>query len=80
MAGRIEAKFNKLGVTLPVLPQPGGNYLPARTVGKIVYVAGVISILDGEVIGKIVSGRQSQVWVHFDEGRRIVSAHVSVLQ
>jgi hypothetical protein len=32
------------------------------------------------VNGKIVSGRQSQVWVRFPEGWRIVSAHVSVLK
>ncbi len=29
--------------------------------------------------GKTTSGRQSQVWVRFSEGWRIVSAHVSVL-
>jgi hypothetical protein len=32
------------------------------------------------VDGKIISGRQSQVWVRFPEGWRIVSAHVSVLE
>jgi hypothetical protein len=31
------------------------------------------------VNGKLISGRQSQVWVRFEEGWRIVSAHVSVL-
>jgi len=31
------------------------------------------------VDGKTSSGRQSQVWVRFPEGWRIVSAHVSVL-
>jgi Protein of unknown function (DUF3225) len=31
------------------------------------------------VNGKIVSGRQSQVWVRLPEGWRIVAAHVSVL-
>jgi hypothetical protein len=31
------------------------------------------------VHGKTISGRQSQVWVRFPEGWRIVSAHVSVL-
>jgi enamine deaminase RidA (YjgF/YER057c/UK114 family) len=50
MPAKIEARLKKLGITLPALPQPGGNYLPARTVGKIVYLAGVISIRDGEVI------------------------------
>ena len=29
---------------------------------------------------KTISGRQSQVWVRFPEGWRIVSAHVSVLK
>ena len=29
--------------------------------------------------GRSISGRQSQVWVRFPEGWRIVSAHVSVL-
>src|SRR5579872_339204 len=50
MASRIEEKLKELGITLPALPQPGGNYLPARTVGQIVYLAGVISIDAGEVI------------------------------
>jgi hypothetical protein len=31
------------------------------------------------VNGKIISGRQSQVWVRLPEGWRIVSAHVSIL-
>jgi enamine deaminase RidA (YjgF/YER057c/UK114 family) len=58
MAGKFEAKLKKLGITLPALPQPGGNYLPARTVGKMVYLAGVISIRDGEVItGTAGAGR-----------------------
>jgi hypothetical protein len=30
--------------------------------------------------GKIISGRQSQVWLRLPEGWRIVAAHVSVLQ
>jgi enamine deaminase RidA (YjgF/YER057c/UK114 family) len=58
MSGRIEARLNELGIILPALPQPGGNYLPARTVGQIVYLAGVISIQDGEVItGTAGAGR-----------------------
>ncbi len=29
--------------------------------------------------GSVIRGRQSQIWVRFDEGWRIVSAHVSTL-
>ena len=50
MAAGSEAKLNQLGIVLPELPQPGGNYLSAKTVGRMVYLAGVISILDGQVI------------------------------
>jgi enamine deaminase RidA (YjgF/YER057c/UK114 family) len=58
MAERIEARLKELGIALPALPQPGGNYLPARTVGQIVYLAGVISIHAGEVItGTAGAGR-----------------------
>lgn len=50
MCAHIESRLKDLGIVLPELPKPGGNYLPARTVGQIVYLAGVISIHDGNVI------------------------------
>jgi enamine deaminase RidA (YjgF/YER057c/UK114 family) len=58
MAARIETRLAELGILLPALPRPGGNYLPARTVGQMVYLAGVISIQGGEVIsGTAGAGR-----------------------
>jgi enamine deaminase RidA (YjgF/YER057c/UK114 family) len=45
-----EEKLKALGIVLPSLPEPGGNYLPAKTAGNIVYLAGVISMRGGEVI------------------------------
>jgi enamine deaminase RidA (YjgF/YER057c/UK114 family) len=58
MAARIAEKLNELGILLPSLPQPGGNYLPARSVGSMVFLAGVISINGGEVItGTVGAGR-----------------------
>jgi enamine deaminase RidA (YjgF/YER057c/UK114 family) len=58
MAAGIEGRIKEIGIVLPALPQPGGNYLPARTVGQIVYLSGVISIQNGEVIvGTAGAGR-----------------------
>jgi hypothetical protein len=57
----------------------------ARTVRRLDVVTfgrdfGCITLeFEKEINGNIVSGRQSQVWVRFPEGWRIVSAHVSVL-
>lgn len=58
MAGKIETKLAELGIQLPEQPLLGGNYLPARTVGPMVYLAGVISIKDGEIVtGTVGAGR-----------------------
>jgi enamine deaminase RidA (YjgF/YER057c/UK114 family) len=45
-----EAKLLESGIILPELPAPGGNYLPARRVGNLLYLAGVISTVAGSVI------------------------------
>jgi enamine deaminase RidA (YjgF/YER057c/UK114 family) len=39
-----EKKLLDAGYQLPSPPTPGGNYVPAKTVGKLVYLAGVVSI------------------------------------
>jgi enamine deaminase RidA (YjgF/YER057c/UK114 family) len=40
------------GLTLPQLPAPGGNYLSAKQVGPILYLAGVVSTSpDGPITG-----------------------------
>lgn len=38
-----EAKLVALGFQLPQLPAPGGNYVSAKQVGTMVYLAGAIS-------------------------------------
>ena len=43
------------GHTLPTLPAPGGNYLSAKTVGKLVYLSGVISSDDKGIISAAVA-------------------------
>ncbi len=43
MAKETEARLAKLGIVLPAAPEAGGNYIPAKTVGRIVYLAGAIS-------------------------------------
>jgi enamine deaminase RidA (YjgF/YER057c/UK114 family) len=38
-----EEQLAELGLTLPAPPAPGGNYLSAKRVGAVVYLAGVVS-------------------------------------
>ena len=49
-----EARLAAAGYILPDLAAPGGNYLSAKTVGKLVYLAGVISSDEsGVVVGTV---------------------------
>ena len=49
MGAGMEARLRELGILLPDLPTAGGNYVPAKTVGQVVYLAGVISTEAGSV-------------------------------
>jgi enamine deaminase RidA (YjgF/YER057c/UK114 family) len=52
MASEMEARLCELGISLPALPAPGGNYLSAKTVGNLIFLAGVISTgPDGVITG-----------------------------
>jgi enamine deaminase RidA (YjgF/YER057c/UK114 family) len=47
-----EKALETLGFVLPQLPAPGGNYLSAKRVGHVVYLAGVVSTgPDGVITG-----------------------------
>jgi len=45
-----EARLKELGLTLPPIPARGGTYIPARTVGNLVFLSGVISLDSAGVI------------------------------
>jgi enamine deaminase RidA (YjgF/YER057c/UK114 family) len=54
MTKGIEARLQEMGLVLPALPAVGGNYLPAKTVGNIIYLAGVISTnSEGVITGTV---------------------------
>jgi enamine deaminase RidA (YjgF/YER057c/UK114 family) len=53
-----EENLRSLGLVLPQLPAPGGNYLSAKQVGGMVYLAGVISMgPDGVTTGTVGGDR-----------------------
>lgn len=43
-------KLKELELSLPPAPKPGGNYVPWRRYGNLLYLAGVISIHEGQVV------------------------------
>jgi enamine deaminase RidA (YjgF/YER057c/UK114 family) len=59
-ATRVEKKLAALGLELPSLPQPVGNYLPAARVGNLVFTSGQTARINGVrryvgVVGQEVS-------------------------
>ncbi len=59
MADRTEARLVEHGIVLPAPPAAGGNYVAARTVGHMVYLAGVISTNSNGVIAGTVGLNRS---------------------
>jgi enamine deaminase RidA (YjgF/YER057c/UK114 family) len=56
-----EETLAQMGLTLPDAPSAGGNYLSAKTVGSLVYLAGVISSHGtGVITGTVGAGRTNE--------------------
>lgn len=51
--GRVEARLNELGLTLPEPKPPVANYLGTKRSGDLLFVSGKVSALRGEVGGEV---------------------------
>ena len=54
MSGEIEARLEKLGLTLPSAPSPVANYVPHLIAGDLLFISGQIS---KAADGSLVTGR-----------------------
>ncbi len=66
MSGRIDARLKELGITLPGASAPAANYVPTVQSGKLVFVAGQITLDNGQLkhLGKL--GRE----ISIEEGQQ----------
>jgi len=74
-----DQKLSELGCTLPQLPAPGGNYLPAKIVGNLLFLAGVISTDESGVMTGVV-GRDRSVEEGYAAARRCALTQLAVLK
>ena len=79
MGAGAEARLQELGIVLPELPSPGGNYVPAKTMGHIVYLSGVISIGAAGVITGTV-GADRTIQEGYAAARACALTHLAVLR
>ncbi len=79
MAAGTEARLQELGIVLPAPPAAGGNYIPAKKLGRVVYLAGAISSgPDGIISGSV--GLNRSVEEGYAAARCCALTHLAVLR
>jgi len=64
-----EAKLVELGLKLPAAPAAGGNYVPTVRVGNLLYCAGTICVLDGQVTHLGQVGKEQTVQTGYEAAK-----------
>ena len=59
--GTIETSLSKLNLLLPEAPKPVAAYIPAKQSGKLVFTAGQLPMVNGELISKGLLGQDVDV-------------------
>ncbi len=74
-----EQRIRDAGIVLPERPAAGGNYVSAKTIGNLVYLAGVISTgSDGVLTG--TAGSESSVEQGYVAARACALTQMAVLR
>jgi enamine deaminase RidA (YjgF/YER057c/UK114 family) len=61
LMGSIENKLEQMGLSLPEAPKPVAAYISAKQSGKLVFTAGQLPMVDGELISKGLLGQDIEV-------------------
>jgi enamine deaminase RidA (YjgF/YER057c/UK114 family) len=59
--GMIENQLQALGINLPVAPKPLAAYIPAKKTGNLIFTAGQLPMVNGELISKGLLGQDVEV-------------------
>ena len=74
-----DQRLSELGYALPESPAPGGNYLSAKIVGSLVFLAGVVSIDERGVMTGIV-GQDRTIEEGYGAARQCALMQLAVLK
>jgi enamine deaminase RidA (YjgF/YER057c/UK114 family) len=59
--GKVEDRLKSLGMVLPEVPAPLAAYIPAKKTGQVIFTAGQLPLLKGELICKGLLGQDVDV-------------------
>ncbi|MDE3202234.1 MAG: RidA family protein [Acidobacteriota bacterium] len=75
----VQSRLSALGITLPPLPAKGGNYVPFKIVGNMLYLSGVVSLdANGFITG--TAGVDSDVEKGYAAARACALTQLAVIQ
>jgi enamine deaminase RidA (YjgF/YER057c/UK114 family) len=57
----IESRIKEIGFSLPDAPKPVAAYVPAKQTGKLVFTAGQLPMVNGELISKGLLGQEVEI-------------------
>lgn len=59
--GKVESRIEELKITLPDTPKPVAAYIPAKQSGKLVFTAGQLPMVNGELVSKGLLGQDVEI-------------------
>ena len=59
--GKVESRINELKIAFPEVPKPVAAYIPAKQSGTLVFTAGQLPMVNGELISKGLLGQDVEI-------------------
>ena len=59
--GKVESRISELNILLPEAAKPVAAYIPAKQTGKLVFTAGQLPMVNGELISKGLLGQDVEI-------------------
>jgi enamine deaminase RidA (YjgF/YER057c/UK114 family) len=59
--GKVESRINELKLSLPEVPKPVAAYIPAKQTANLVFTAGQLPMVNGELISKGLLGQDVEI-------------------
>jgi len=75
-----EDKLKELGINLPEVPQPLGSYVPVVRTGNLVFLSGMLPLVEGKLLRQGKVGDQISVDEAKEDARKAVINALSVLR
>ena len=75
-----EDKLKMLGIVLPEAPQPLGSYVPVTRTGNLVFLSGILPLVEGKLLRQGKVGEDITIDDAREDAKRVVMNALAVLR